>query len=1596
MSTLVTTTPDSEHALARLEAWSAQSPVAPCATEVASLAQAAGEHRRELLPALWSATCSVTLSPDAWAAFAQAAGQARNLDLLQRVWRAYCVGDVAFCEEAGAAFLLAAARCGDRGLVEDVWRDWQQKVKPVGICAIRALVRAALLMEDPALLETAWERAVAHLAPDGETWKALAAAAAHLKHERLLAPMWEALIAASGFEPIAATAFIQAAAATKQSDFLERLWADWQASGHSLTAECWSAFAVAAAMLRRGDLVERLWRGGKASGALLGPEAAPALVNAAQQTGRADLLREMWELASAAQPCDAIVLRTFIHAGVMPGCGDLQEKAWERLRACGASLDPSTVRALLTTIGHVRRPEQLRRLWEQLGGTALSGELWRDLVKAAGNSDDADLHTQLWQARPRGAPPVDAVRLGQLASLAERSQRPDLFEALWRGWCSAEGPPLTAPTWGHFATAAAVLARGDMLPEIWESCRAQNGSMTSASWGAFAKAAERTGRHELLPSIWAACRESGASLMSLTWGSFAHAAGELGHGALLEEIWSACKDSGAALEPSAWGMFAKASGRTNNPELLAQLWSACGPAGLGEDRRSWGSFANAAGAVQRGDVVTAIWQAAVEQGMRLDSPAWGSFANAAAVVGRDQLLEEIWHACKRSGERLDAKGWGSLVNAIGEVARGDLLDDVWRTLWPQRRALNEIAWGTLAKAAGLCGRADLLGEFWASFRDVGLAATPGLWNAFANAAGQVGREDVLEQVLATPVGGEDPHAQLQDRIRRTPPEALENLWAGWLSPGNPIDAVVCFAFLRAAINHDLPELFNQVLAAREDLGIRMESFQWGKLAHFAASVGRASFLSRLWRSCKDAGAPLDDYGWASFFSAASEVEEGSVLAEAVNELSGHGRRLNQQALGSLARAAGTLGEAEVLAQAWALARASTERIEIKGWTTFAKAAGACQDGALLHDIWQAWSSLGSRPDQMAWTVLVKAAGDSQHEDLLRRLWSAWLADGGPNDSQGWGAFADACGDCVAGDLLRDAWARWKKSGLILDPEGWSTFARAAGDCEDGDLLTDLWRVCRKSGAQLDAIAWCSLARACSRTNQDDLLVDVWDGCSPVAGQLDDRAWAELTAAAIRMGLEDLVLEMFRRREKAFAQAGRARRGPADHQLAGIAARMQDGESAREMLETLAGYRYGPERWRDGLLFSKPSAKRDGPMEEAAAGMAAWVITAAYYGNAIEFAKRIDTTVDLFDRLPDHRQAAWAALCSGGLEATVSCVRWLVRKRLRERFGYLDHLDDGRLVAEVRAAHGGVLDHIIDFQHAGVDALGVPGPLDGAGQDLPVGASALVDALCAAQVERLRHRHVDEAAEADRRATELAGLLTGPGRKPQQRRTVFEALVHRLARTVTAVLVEELKREVHTLKRDFVRIFQVPLSWGLDEEQDLHLAREARDFLRRLDRPLLAYGTGAIRPLDLVPALYRFLIRQRRSGPHIRLPAERIPIAAWEGAHDQLLVPMLKELRANSEKALALLAPYQAELHVTLSRGTGDDAGLAVLTVGNTFPASYRSDHTSTGRGLADVRRLAMQFRAGALQGYAHDSIEQRPGALPLFTWRICLPLYEAL
>ena len=184
------------------------------------------------------------------------------------------------------------------------------------------------------------------------------------------------------------------------------------------------------------------------------------------------------------------------------------------------------------------------------------------------------------------------------------------------------------------------------------------------------------------------------------------------------------------------------------------------------------------------------------------------------------------------------------------------------------------------------------------------------------------------------------------------------------------------------------------------------------------------------------------------------------------------------------------------------------------------------------------------------------------------------------------------------------------------------------------------------------------------------------------------------------------------------------------------------------------------------------------------------------------------------------------------------------------------------------------------------------------------------------------------------------------------------------------------------------MFQRPLTDGVvDEEQEHDFAASARSFLGDLGNILGRYRFGEVRPVSIASLVKVRLLAGRKKGTVTSDITTPFYILAWEGARNEILIPMLAEIRFNAEKALLTLPEEDQIYGVSLKKGTGDEVDFGILEIANSYEDA-RPSSLSTGYGEKIIQRLAESIGGGAVR--TKVEIDNRK----TFIWKIYLPLWK--
>lgn len=751
--------------------------------------------------------------------------------------------------------------------------------------------------------------------------------------------------------------------------------------------------------------------------------------------------------------------------------------------------------------------------------------------------------------------------------------------------------------------------------------------------------------------------------------------------------------------------------------------------------------------------------------------------------------------------------------------------------------------------------------------------------------------------------------------------------------------------------------------------------EWGTLIFAVRSVHRSDLAEKLWAQWSAAGDPASRDVWRAFAFAANETKSAALL-----------RGL--------------------------LAASESRRAELDSgcWQQLVMAAGVCEEAELLDEIWHAWESLcrwqraaGVDPSGRAeavWGAAANASAQCGQGILFKeKIWPAYQELVPPLGSRAWGSFAKAARRVGETVLTNEVWRTYRQSGCALDIKGWGAFAGAAGAAQDGALLEEQWRLLRslEPPIELNSEAWGSFVHAAGEARNPRLLRELfaaWVPSPDTLGAKEHAMWGSLFSAAFELKQEDLVQAIFRKLCGLVDPVRRTHWGTIPPILRQRTPGLRNRSIADEIFETLMGLRLDTERCMHVLMTTEPVAgygsAPEMPFEGAGRCFMRWLINSYFHCDTSEFERRLSWLVEKITSLERNRFQAWHALLCRGQDAYFGALNSRYQAAYRKKFASVDELDDaallvalldGSLAQGLRELQEDILEHVAMPQKAPEVAPGCP-----VLRLLPV-----IDLISSNQIE---YRQKKQRGTPDFFPT-LARLMEAAHTEsfgPANWADFLRLLLYRVSQRLWDELIRGWKDHAHSKKNDFVARYQVPLLGGkLTEIERLEFLRGARLYLVQMRGLAGGYRIGERKPINIARSVRQILVGKWKwvKTTRVELPTGQFNIVAWDGATEDLLAPMLRELRSNVDSALEALPEDRRSYHVSLTLGENMEEGYGVLTVSNAFQ-SGQTRPLSTGQGNAIIKRLA-----SVLEGFAlADSKEQDDYDQPMWTWRIVLPLWS--
>ena len=719
------------------------------------------------------------------------------------------------------------------------------------------------------------------------------------------------------------------------------------------------------------------------------------------------------------------------------------------------------------------------------------------------------------------------------------------------------------------------------------------------------------------------------------------------------------------------------------------------------------------------------------------------------------------------------------------------------------------------------------------------------------------------------------------------------------------------------------------------------------------------------------------------------------LDELFNKMEALGLHLTSYHWGLLAGAAGKLQDAKILEVIWQRSGASHATFEEKTWVQFSNAAGLVHQGETLKQMWDEWIVLGDPSGQAVWSCFANATARRRDAALLETIWNACESYRMQFEPQVWGAFAKAAGNVGRKELLWQMWTTHQQTGSELNSNAWGSFASAAGEAGAGDLLEAVWTELQRAAISLEPKGWGSLAKATQGARRPDLLRNIfysWEPQPETLSKGEHAIWGSFFGAAFGLGDEALALEMFRRLAAAADPVRLQHWGTLTGPLIRFATQLKDDAMRSEITETLGGFRLDTSRCFTILATTEPSsdlhAMGDRPFEGAGRCLLRWLVNSYFYCAPAEFEERLAGVVDGILALKQNQVRAWHALVCRGQESYVACLRAIYFSRYKQYFSYVEDLSDEEFMDQI--VKGNIAQLVVDFRRDVINQIALP---QGASSLDPDGStlSPIIKQLVAKQEERSRtKKSLDEKLAFFKETLDSFENVDTNNLTRNDWLDFLRLLLQEMSQKIWSRLIDNSRGQLHELHNEFRERFPSSLDREdlSDKERD-RLIHAARVTLLGYARFVGGHRFGELKQINIVPAVWPRLLgeRSKRATTIAEVPRPSFYIAAWDGARDDLLVPLLRELRFNAEKNLRQLENDEQTYRVSLKEGEGKESAYGVLTVSNAYRPGGPKGGTGQGTGL-------IQRFADALGGFALPSQSAGDNGLMMWTWHIYLPLFN--
>lgn len=728
-------------------------------------------------------------------------------------------------------------------------------------------------------------------------------------------------------------------------------------------------------------------------------------------------------------------------------------------------------------------------------------------------------------------------------------------------------------------------------------------------------------------------------------------------------------------------------------------------------------------------------------------------------------------------------------------------------------------------------------------------------------------------------------------------------------------------------------------------------------------------LVKIWTEHRRLGLPLvfTDQNWKALATIAGQRDDLQLLDALWGAYQGTAPKPRIVPLLPFAIAAGSVGSRELLLQAWPRLMPLAPSLIPAAIGTLADKARGLDCREMLRDLWTALGSRVDTADQRTLGSFFKAAAELRDAALLRRIWH------------------DTSDHCAAFNSIT-----------------WGTLAYAAGACHESDLLLDVWEHAQRHRDVLEHQAFSVIANAASLVGQPGVVLEALECWAPTAQtfkQNEHRTWMGFLDAARALGREDIFYTIFRRMESLFDPTALPNRGYLDAYLRRATMHIEDEQLVLAIDSALRGATCDLDHCCDVLATQHPMSSNTpgtGQFEGACRSVMKWLVNSYYNDPPPVFVEKINELFGRLSLLPlERRLAFWLGALTRGQDAHRSSINFSVAAAFNSRVAPgRNKMSDDEWIAALCRDENGVMQQVNAFLTNDLESLGMPGNRRAFPADSPAASLVpLVEYIVANHVAYRAQTATISVDEFQSQTAELFRAAYPATLTESDWRSALVLLLDMMSAGVRQIWQKELGSFFHDhVKNNLVARHRARLlAPGCTEATRRLVAAQSREELDGIVRRMIRTQPRELTPINLTPTIKTCLLhgRRGRAGAAIAPGAlVKCTITAWDGARDQVLVPMLSEIRRNAETALSYLSEGDQYYHVDLDATRENDVDYAVLAVANAYdPMTPQSPH-STGRGLGNVAR-----HARSLGGFAAWNRDARPESGRLvWEWKLYFPV----